>query len=214
MEATIDAPTETAAAEAAAALAAQEAAGGEMTEAEKRAYYDEINGARTHEHDEPDPEPDPEPEPESPGASETSLPEAADAGSQSDPGEILIAGDIEQLAFRGFDKGIGGKKPTSSKLRFVGGAFSVEGGLTKGATYTAEVQFRVGGVSHDDVVDGKTQQAVDCVRTQKGRILAAVLVDAKTTERFDELHAAVQGFLKGDVPEAELARLVGVDLAQ
>jgi hypothetical protein len=141
----------------------------------------------------------------------TALPTAADDA--GDSANIVVEGDIDQLAFRGFEKSVGGKKPTGSKVRLTGGAFEVKGGLTKGATYIFEVKARVGGVSFDDQVDAKTGQAVDCDRGHKARILAAVRVEKGTIDRLEELQAAVRGFLAGDVPEAEVAALVGVGLA-
>lgn len=204
MEATIDAPNDTAAQEAADALedASPEAEGSSDPndpDFDPDAYFKDIDSARQDE-----------------GAStgESSLPVAADASEQLDPSEIVIQGDVTQLAFAGFSKAVGGKKPTGSTVRLSGGAFSVEGGLTKGKTYTFEVTARVGEVGYADKVDAKTTQAVDCNRKHVARIVGASIVDAKTVERLDELHAAVQGFLAGEVPEARLAELVGVSLSE
>jgi hypothetical protein len=128
----------------------------------------------------------------------TSLPTAAD-DSGSDPQNLAIAGD-GQLSWS-----VGGKKPTSSKLRLTGGAFEVEGAIPKGTLITVEVQARVGGVAFDDTVDPKTTQATSCTRNHKARIVGAVRVEKGTVDRLDELVDAVQAFLGSGSSEDEQA---------
>lgn len=136
------------------------------------------------------------------GLDEAALPTAADEA----VAEAVARGDIEQLAFRGFEKQIGGKKPTASKVTLTGGAQPLEGRLTKGATYIFEVKARVGGVGYDDQVDSKTGQAVDCTVGHKARILGMVRVDGSTIERLEELQDAVRSYFA--VPDEDVAGTV------
>lgn len=85
--------------------------------------------------------------------------------SEYDP-EIVVDGS-GQL---GFD--IGGKRPTDSELRVVGGAIKVRGQFEKGQVIEARITLRVGEVAFRDKRDSQTDQVVDVVRAHKARIVA------------------------------------------
>lgn len=78
---------------------------------------------------------------------------------------VLDAGG--QLTF-----GVGGKRPTDSSLRIVGGKIDVQGQYEKGQTITATVELVIGEVSFRDRHDAKTGQVTGCDRAHKARITA------------------------------------------
>jgi hypothetical protein len=88
-----------------------------------------------------------------------------------DEPDVLIVGS-GQLSFS-----VGGKRPTTSGLRLVGGKLDVEGSFTKGETVVLRVEAVVGEVAFIDQVDAKTDQVVGCERRHKARI-RAVSVDS------------------------------------
>jgi hypothetical protein len=73
-----------------------------------------------------------------------------------------------QLAFS-FE--VGGKAPTSTMLRLIGGKIEVDGEFAKGETVKLEIVATVGEVAFVDIVDNKTGQVVGCERRHKARIV-------------------------------------------
>lgn len=78
--------------------------------------------------------------------------------------ELLIDG-TGQLSFT-----VGGKRPSGSSIRIVGGKVALEGQFAKGERIGLYVEVEVGEVSFVDERDAKTGQVVGCDRRHKARI--------------------------------------------
>lgn len=83
------------------------------------------------------------------------------AGTQEAPDVVEGTG---QLSFS-----VGGKKPTGSSLRIVGGRVEVNGQYEKGDLLEITMVVRVCEVGFVDESDEKTQQVVGCERRHKAR---------------------------------------------
>jgi hypothetical protein len=97
-----------------------------------------------------------------PNEAEADLPNGDDHA--SDEAIELILGSDNQLSLS-----VGGKKPTASEFKVVGGAVAVEGQFKKGDIVRAEVTLRVGEVAFADKVDGEGT-ITDTTRRHKARI--------------------------------------------
>lgn len=71
---------------------------------------------------------------------------------------------------------VGGKKPTATGLRLVGGKIDVDGSFSKGQTIEMTVIAVVGEVAFVDQVDAKTSQVVGCERRHKARIKSVTVL--------------------------------------
>lgn len=103
----------------------------------------------------------------------TGVQDGIDAGAQDvydGDADVVIAGS-GQLSFT-----VGGKRPTTSGLRLVGGKLDVEGSFTKGETVALRIEAVVGEVAFIDQVDAKTDQVVGCERRHKARIRAVSVI--------------------------------------
>lgn len=89
-----------------------------------------------------------------------------DDGSGYD-GDLTLEGSTGQLSFA-----IGGKQPTSSSLRLMGGKVKLEGQFQKGERVVLHVEAVVFDVGFKDETDSKTGQTVGCERHQRARITA------------------------------------------
>ena len=67
---------------------------------------------------------------------------------------------------------VGGKAPTGSQVRLVGGKIDVPGQYKKGQSVVFRVTVKFGEVAFVDLEDKETGQVVGCDRRQKGRITA------------------------------------------
>lgn len=97
-------------------------------------------------------------------------PDAQDVHDGDADVDVVIAGS-GQLSFT-----VGGKRPTTSGLRLVGGKLDVEGSFTKGETVALRIEAVVGEVAFIDQVDAKTDQVVGCERRHKARIRAVSVI--------------------------------------
>lgn len=66
---------------------------------------------------------------------------------------------------------VGGKRPTGSSLRLVGGKIAVEGQFDKGQTIRLALEVQIGEVAFVDERDSKTREVVGCERRHKARII-------------------------------------------
>lgn len=73
---------------------------------------------------------------------------------------------------------VGGKKPTGSQVRLVGGKIDVPGQYLKGQIVEFRVTVKFGELAFVDVEDKVTGQVIDCDRRQKGRIVSVCEVGA------------------------------------
>lgn len=73
-----------------------------------------------------------------------------------------------QLAFT---FSVGGKLPTSTMLRLMGGKIEVEGEFEKGEKIVLQVIGSVDAIEFVDIKDPKTGQVVGCERRHKARIV-------------------------------------------
>lgn len=100
-------------------------------------------------------------------------------GTHHDDGEAeapaMVMEGNGQLSFK-----IGGKQPTGSSLRIVGGRVEVNGEFAKGDVVRVELVLRVDEIAFVDDVDVKTRQVVGCERRHKARVIQAprILTDA------------------------------------
>jgi hypothetical protein len=67
---------------------------------------------------------------------------------------------------------VGGKKPTGSQVRIVGGKVEVPGDYKKGQSVEFRVIVKFGEVAFVDLEDKETGQVIGCDRRQKGRIVS------------------------------------------
>ncbi len=89
------------------------------------------------------------------------------AGDEDDDLPRSASGAPVQLGFT-----VGGKKPTGSQVRIVGGKVEVPGDYRKGQVVAFRVTVKFGEISFVDLEDKETGQVVGCDRRQKGRIVA------------------------------------------
>jgi hypothetical protein len=97
--------------------------------------------------------------------------EEAAAAAASSP-DIIVSGTGEQLTLQA-----GGKRPTGSSLRLVGGKIDIEGQLTKGEVVRFEVECQVTEVAFRDSRDGKTGNVASTDRAHKATIIGAQRVE-------------------------------------
>jgi hypothetical protein len=71
----------------------------------------------------------------------------------------------------------GGKQPTTSTLRIVGGKIEVDGEYKKGQTVALRLEVVVNEVSFKDQHDPKTSQVVGCARNHRGRVVGVHVID-------------------------------------
>jgi hypothetical protein len=83
--------------------------------------------------------------------------------------EITLEGTGGQLSLK-----VGGKAPTSSQFKLVGGAIGVDGQFAKGDVVVLRVEVRVGAVAFEDKIDSSTGQPIGCTRTHKARVVGAI----------------------------------------
>ena len=126
----------------------------------------------------PDDAPEPEPTREEVDKARAAL-EAEQAALDAADGKALevSAEALEQLLLdnseAAFEAVIGGKAPSAVKVSLVGGAVHVpppDGGWKKGMVVQLVVTGRVSGETSNDVIDGKTDQVVDCNQTWKVKV--------------------------------------------
>lgn len=67
---------------------------------------------------------------------------------------------------------VGGKKPTGSQVRLVGGKIDVPGDYRKGQVVSFRVDVKFGEIAFVDLEDKETGQVIGCDRRQKGRIVS------------------------------------------
>lgn len=80
---------------------------------------------------------------------------------------LVIEGLQGQLGFN-----VGGKKPTSSTLKIVGGRVDLpKSSVQKGETIVVRAVLQVGEVGFVDQLDKATGQVVSCERRHKARII-------------------------------------------
>lgn len=72
----------------------------------------------------------------------------------------------DQLSFN-----VGGKRPSGSSLRIVGGRVEVEGQYEKGQKLRVEMLVEVRSIEFRDEVDEKTGQVVGCERRHKASVV-------------------------------------------
>ncbi len=89
------------------------------------------------------------------------------AGDEDDDLPRSASGAPVQLGFT-----VGGKKPTGSQVRIVGGKVEVPGDYRKGQVVAFRVTVKFGEVAFVDLEDKETGQVIGCDRRQKGRIVA------------------------------------------
>lgn len=77
-----------------------------------------------------------------------------------------------QLGFQ-----VGGKKPTGSQVRLMGGKIDVPGKYLKGQVVAFRVEVKFGEIAFVDQEDKETGQVIGCDRRQKGRIVGISEVD-------------------------------------
>lgn len=82
----------------------------------------------------------------------------------SDEDEIPT-GSVQQLSFQ-----VGGKKPTSTQLRLVGGKVEIGDVFVKGQTIELRVTCTVGAIEFVDEHDKVTGQTIGCQRRHKAKI--------------------------------------------
>lgn len=70
----------------------------------------------------------------------------------------------------------GGKQPTTSTLRLVGGKIEVDGQFEKGETVVVRIEAKVNEVGFKDQEDSKTGQVVGCERRHRARITGIAVV--------------------------------------
>jgi hypothetical protein len=70
----------------------------------------------------------------------------------------------------------GGKQPTSSTLRLVGGRIEVDGQYGKGEAVVLRIEAVVNEVAFKDEHDAKTGQVVGCARNHRARITGIAVV--------------------------------------
>jgi hypothetical protein len=70
----------------------------------------------------------------------------------------------------------GGKQPTSSTLRLVGGRLEVDGQYAKGESVVFRVECVVSSIEFKDEHDAKTGQVVGCNRNHRARITGIAVV--------------------------------------
>lgn len=86
--------------------------------------------------------------------------------------QLIGAGEVGQLSFD-----VGGKKPSTSRLRLAGRSIEIpRSQLKKGSEVTIQCRIRVSGVHFDDKLDGATESVQECVRKQIARIVGDVTV--------------------------------------
>ncbi len=66
---------------------------------------------------------------------------------------------------------VGGKRPTGSQVRLVGGKIDVPGNYSKGQVVAFRVTVKFGEIAFVDLEDKETGQVIGCDRRQKGRII-------------------------------------------
>lgn len=89
-----------------------------------------------------------------------------------DTGELVI-GEGGQLTL---SVG-GGKQPTSSTLRLVGGKIDVDGQYSKGEALVLRIECVVNEVAFKDEADSKTGQVVGCARNHRARVTGVKVLD-------------------------------------
>jgi hypothetical protein len=102
-------------------------------------------------------------------------PQDVHEGDPDETGEDVAqsaSGAPVQLGFQ-----VGGKKPTGSQVRLVGGKVDVPGKYLKGQTQVFRVTVKFGEVAFVDLEDKETGQVIGCDRRQKGRIVAIAELD-------------------------------------
>lgn len=110
-------------------------------------------------------------------AGETEAPHEGSDGALDDED---LAGALELALGGQLSLAIGGKKPTSSSLRIVGGKVNLDGQLDKGQTVAVRLELIVGTVALVDKHDPKTGQVTGTERQHKGRIVGIrVLADGE-----------------------------------
>jgi hypothetical protein len=70
----------------------------------------------------------------------------------------------------------GGKQPTTSTLRLVGGKIEVDGQFAKGETIVVRIEAVVNEIGFKDQEDSKTGQVVGCERRHRARITGVAVV--------------------------------------
>jgi hypothetical protein len=96
-------------------------------------------------------------------------------GVQSDPGpQDVYDGDPDEMfpetANVQLSLDAGGKKPTATQLRLIGGKLDIEQVFTKGQTIELRITATVGEVAFVDEHDKVTGQVIGCQRRHKARI--------------------------------------------
>jgi hypothetical protein len=70
----------------------------------------------------------------------------------------------------------GGKQPTTSTLRLVGGKIEVDGQYAKGERIVVRIEAVVNEIGFKDQEDSKTGQVVGCERRHRARITGVAVV--------------------------------------
>jgi hypothetical protein len=98
--------------------------------------------------------------------------EGSDIHDGDDDAPKSASGAAVQLSFT-----VGGKKPTTSGVRLVGGKLDIERQFLKGETIVLRIEAVIGEVSFIDQHDAATGQVVGAERRHKARIVAHQLED-------------------------------------
>lgn len=113
-------------------------------------------------------------------AAHEALGTSIEGGIDPNPQDVHDGDDLPQSASGapvqlGFQ--VGGKKPTGSQVRLVGGKVDVPGQYHKGESVVFRVTVKFGEIAFVDLEDKETGQVIGCDRRQKGRIVAISELD-------------------------------------
>lgn len=100
------------------------------------------------------------------GADDGQLDESEPVADRDD--DLYVEGSSGQLSL----KVGGGKEPTQSSIRFLGGKLDVEGEFKKGEVVRVLIEARVNEVAFVDREDPKTRQVTGVERRHRARIVA------------------------------------------
>lgn len=102
-----------------------------------------------------------------------------DGGIDNGPQDVHAGGDDDDAPAGGqLSFAVGGKRPTVSGLRLVGGKVDVEGSFAKGQKIVFRVEAEVGEIAFIDQHDPKTRQVIGCERRHKARIVGVNVIES------------------------------------
>lgn len=111
------------------------------------------------------------------GPGEGITPLQDDGPQQPHAGDVIADGTLVVDGNGQLTLSVGGKRPTTSSLRLVGGRVEVEGQFDKGERLVLRIECEVREVAFRNEVDVKTGQVVGCERRQKASITGVTRID-------------------------------------